>query len=338
MSYLKKRRQSRHNEDFQVQISTLIHMRKVWVYCLCLWVWTSGLYAQSGIEAIDTLKVHEWDIETPHSNPTLALGLAALIPGGGHFYTGHYVRGGFIATIETYLLLELFVNYPLRVDERKELALASLQRAEIFADSLTSNFREGQADRLKDSVFNSLSNARLQNDIVQEAYGLKQSQIAWLVGMHLYSVMDTYGIIHNNNKRTYEKKTATSALWRAAILPGWGQIYNDEYGKAGMLWMSLIGSYVSFNARQETVEYYLERLQTARKEERTFEISELDEKVTFFRKKRNQYLWGPMLFYLYSLADASVDALLSDFDAPVNLTLMPVPMTAGGHLEVTWRF
>lgn len=313
-------------------------MRHLLFICISLFIWSTSIYAQSGIPAIDTLKTHEWDIETDNNNDYLALGLSIVIPGGGQYYTGHYVRGGFITFIQTYLLFEIFQNYDLRVTERKKIALSSLQKAEAFSDSLTQNITSIDASRFGDSVRISLENARQQNDIVQEAYGLRQSQIAWLAGMHLYSFMDTYGIIHNNKYRNHDKRTATSALWRAVILPGWGQIYNDEYGKAGMLWMSLIGSYVSFQARQETVEYYLERLRTARKEQRSFEITEMQEKVTFFRKKRNQYIWGPVLFYLYSIADASVDALLSDFDAPINLTLAPIPNTAGGHLELAWSF
>lgn len=295
-------------------------------------------FAQSGIPAIDTLKNHEWDIATENVNPYYAVGLAATLPGAGHFYTGHYTRGGFVGFIQTYLLFEIFVNYPLRIDERNASAIASIQRAQVYADSLTAYFTQPKFILYEDSLRSELQNSRQQRDIIQEAYGLKRSQIAWTGGMYVYSIMDVYGILQNNQGRDYTQRTATSALWRAAVFPGWGQIYNRQFGKAGMLWMALIGSAVSFDARQNTVEYYLKRLRTARKEQGGQDIEFLQEKVTFFRKKRNQYIWGPFLFYLYSLADASVDALLSDFDAPLNMVLIPIPETAGGQLQVSWCF
>ena len=54
---------------------------------------------KSGIEAIDTLPIYEWDVETSNDNFALAMGLSLVIPGGGHYYTGHYVRAGFITAL-----------------------------------------------------------------------------------------------------------------------------------------------------------------------------------------------------------------------------------------------
>lgn len=47
------------------------------------------------------------------------------------------------------------------------------------------------------------------------------------------------------------------------------------------------------------------------------------ERVTYYRKNRNQYIWASALLYLYSIGDAVVDALLSDFDNPLHLALLP---------------
>ena len=64
---------------------------------------------KTGIVAIDTLTVNEWDIPTSHNSLPLTL-LFAIFPGGGQYYTEHYVRGGFITGIELLLLYEVTAN------------------------------------------------------------------------------------------------------------------------------------------------------------------------------------------------------------------------------------
>ena len=44
------------------------------------------------------------------------------------------------------------------------------------------------------------------------------------------------------------------------------------------------------------------------------------------------------LLYLYSMADAVVDALLSDFDNPVHLALLPNLGTGGAQAVFTFDF
>ena len=61
------------------------------------------------------------------------------------------------------------------------------------------------------------------------------------------------------------------------------------------------------------------------------------ERLTYYRKNRNQYIWGIALIYLYSIGDAAVDALLSDFDNPVHLALLPT-LTGGAQAFMTLDF
>ena len=53
------------------------------------------------------------------------------------------------------------------------------------------------------------------------------------------------------------------------------------------------------------------------------EYERVAERVTYYRKNRNQYIWAIALLYLYSVGDAAVDALLSDFDNPMHLAVLP---------------
>ena len=63
---------------------------------------TPLLRGKTGIEAIDTLPVNEWDIPTKRNSLKYAM-LFSLLPGGGQYYTEHYVRGGFLTGIERFL-------------------------------------------------------------------------------------------------------------------------------------------------------------------------------------------------------------------------------------------
>ncbi len=57
---------------------------------------------KTGIESIDTLTVNEWDVPTTRNSLPLTM-LFSIFPGGGHYYTEHYVRGGFITAFEAFL-------------------------------------------------------------------------------------------------------------------------------------------------------------------------------------------------------------------------------------------
>lgn len=297
---------------------------------------------RSGIPAIDTLPLHEWDEPPPRgNNPWIALPLAALTPGGGHYYTGRYVRGGFLSAIQLYLASEIFINYDLRSDKHREKAESALANIVPLVDSLARASGSSSLTTVwRDSLKQELSDYRYSNDMLMEERGLHQSHIAWMIGLQLYGLMDTWNILRHSAGRSHDLRPLGSTVAWAIFLPGSGQIRNDEWGKAGLLYMSLIGSFVSFNARQDCVSWYLQRLQVARSEGDSDEISYLEEKLSFFRKKRNQYVWAPILFYLYSIADAAVDAILSDFDNSQNFTMQPElnPYEESLGISLAWNF
>lgn len=285
----------------------------------------------------DTLPVHEWDVPTKHNSLPLLLTAGLLFPGGAQYYTGHTVRGGFLTGFELFLLSDVFIG---KVAQNE----ARIKNGSLFRDSVSyytrllldgknlRNFANLEAGRLRN-----IQKLRLENDKKMKQEDLRKSETAWLFGLHLYGLMDGYGIWLHNQGRDESKKTIGSVLWRGALVPGWGQIYNGEWGKAGLLYMTFGASWVSYFSRQKMVDYYLDRLHAAKIENASSaEIDGLQEDLTFYRKKRNQYVWATLLFYLYSLADASVDALLSDFDSPVHLTL--APMNDGISSQVILNF
>lgn len=94
--------------------------------------------------------------------------------------------------------------------------------------------------------------------------------------------------------------------------------------------MGFGGSVIAAISRQNVVDYYNERIGIARSEDAQGYISsealtKLTKERTVFRKRRNQYFWGMVLLYVYSIMDGMVDAALSDFDSPEKFALTPGP-------------
>lgn len=296
---------------------------------------TPLLRGKTGIEAIDTLPVNEWDIPTKRNSLKYAM-LFSLLPGGGQYYTEHYVRGGFLTGIEGLLIYDVFFN---RSYQRDRL----LDRARPFQDSVryfSSRLMNGPRDSV--AVYHAkrldfLERVRAQSDKKMEQEDVRKAEVAWLIGIHLYGMFDTFGIWYNNNYRSTEyRDMKTAVLW--GLLPGGGQIFNRDFGKAGLVYMGILGAIVSVSTSQNMVNYYLDRKHLVEKENpKSDEYDRIQERVTYYRKNRNTYIWGGVLIYLYSIADAAVDALLSDFDSPLHMALLP-NLEGGAQAVMTLDF
>ena len=282
---------------------------------------TPLLRGKTGIEAIDTLPVNEWDIPTKRNSLKYAM-LFSLLPGGGQYYTEHYVRGGFLTGIEGLLIYDVFFNRSYQKDRL-------LDRARPFQDSVlyfSSRLLNGPRDSIQyyhGKRVEFLERVRAQSDKKMEQEDVRKAEVAWLIGIHLYGMFDTFGIWFNNNHRSTEyRDMKTAMLW--ALLPGGGQIFNRDFGKAGLVYMGILGAVASVATSQNMVNYYLDRKHLIERENTSSEeYDRIKERVTYYRKNRNTYIWGGALIYLYSIADAAVDALLSDFDSPLHMALLP---------------
>lgn len=276
----------------------------------------------TGIESIDTLTVNEWDIPTEHNSLPLTM-LFSILPGGGQYYTGHYVRGGFITGIEALLIYEVYINKSWQKDRVYEQAKPFQDSVAMMTEAIMRNPDRDSLPSLYEKRNEYATRVRELSDKKMEQEDLRYAENAWLFGLHLYGMMDAFGIWYNNNYRSVELRDMKTALL-LGLIPGLGQMYNGEFGKAGLLYMGLIGAAASIRTSQNMVEYYLDRKHFLEKENSSSEeLDRVSERVTYYRKNRNQYIWGVALIYLYSLGDAVVDALLSDFDNPMHFALLP---------------
>jgi hypothetical protein len=307
--------------------------------CAIILLFFAFAFAQNntGVAAIDTLPIYDWDIKTERNSLGATIGLSLIFPGGGQFYTEHYVRGGFLFAFEGALFYETFFN---KFRQNREFN----KNLDIFKDSVS--LYQNLLALYKDSSDTSSWKMRekMHKRILSKERSKKRasrdlwtSEFAWLAGLHVYGLFDAYGIWKNNQEHSTETHSALSALWRAILIPGWGQLYNHEYGKAGLLYMGLFGSAVSYWSRQEMVKFHLENLRQARADGDLQTIEAANEDVLFFRKKINQYIWAISLFYIYSLADAAVDAMLHNFDSPAFFVMRPT-FNMGLNVEAGFYF
>ncbi|HID94676.1 MAG TPA: hypothetical protein EYP53_01275 [Candidatus Latescibacteria bacterium] len=106
------------------------------------------------------------------------------------------------------------------------------------------------------------------------------------------------------------KKSPTGALIRSALLPGWGQLYNGRYLKAGLI----LGA-ESFLATEIVLE------------DRKIRASTSDAKRDLHTRRRNTFAIWLAGTILYSMIDAYVDAHLFGFEEEMekwaNIRLIP---------------
>lgn len=145
-----------------------------------------------------------------------------------------------------------------------------------------------------------------------------------------------------------EGHTPTGALWRAAVLPGWGQFYNKQYWKIPIVWAGLgaLGYSVVYNwknywlyKRAHRWKISQERVQDGTLEENPFPKDE-DEYLRLkaqnggpipsstLRSRRKAYrrnlelsIIGGLLFYGLTLADAYISAHLLSFEVREDVSL-----------------
>lgn len=108
----------------------------------------------------------------------------------------------------------------------------------------------------------------------------------------------------DTNADSVEVKDPTGAMLRSVFVPGWGQFYNGKWLKGTII----AGAEVGLITNAIVLHQYMKAADT-----------EYDK--DFYWDNRNLSLWWLGATILYSMADAYVDAHLSDFDAGPELSL-----------------
>lgn len=107
------------------------------------------------------------------------------------------------------------------------------------------------------------------------------------------------------------QKSPWGAVGRSAILPGWGQIYNESYWKAPVIW-GVMGWFVYgwIDNNNNYIDYKNLYSQNG-------DALYLDYR-NFYRDQRDEFAIYLLLTYFLNLVDAYVDAHLFDFSVDEN--------------------
>lgn len=277
----------------------------------------------SGIPALDSLPVYDWGLPDKPLSIPLTVGLSTVFPGGGQFYSGHPVRGSFLLGLEAILAGVAIYTYTVDMPYRGRQIARNLDSADAAAARWALNPSDAGARADMDAW---IAQARRNVSLRRQYADLANSQLAWAAGLHFYGMADALEIALRSHDPVRQPRSIRRAFAYGMLFPGGGQLYNERYGKFGMLWMALGAAGVSAWSRQDMVESLNRDLAVARAEAAqglSANVSQLELDRTVYRRKRNQYYWGAALLYVYAVMDGMVDAALSDFDSPNRYALGP---------------
>lgn len=114
-------------------------------------------------------------------------------------------------------------------------------------------------------------------------------------------------------------KSPRAAMLRSALIPGWGQWYNEKRLKAVLVLgaeLALIGNAVYFNQLAVGSDTEYDR--------------------QFYRENRRLYLWWLAAAHILNVLDALVDAHLSGFDTGPDLSGRMAPVSRPVWIGVVW--
>ena len=106
-------------------------------------------------------------------------------------------------------------------------------------------------------------------------------------------------------------KSPWEAVLKSAILPGWGQHYNEQKLKPYIIF-GLEAGFITTAVLEDkwTWENFDKANNSANVDMKNFYL----QRYEYHKNRKNLFIWWSALIYLYNLADAYVDAHLFDFD------------------------
>lgn len=116
-----------------------------------------------------------------------------------------------------------------------------------------------------------------------------------------------------------EGKSTTIAMLASMIAPGTGQIYNESYWKAPVVWGLGYYFYSVYRNQDELYEQYRDLYDTTITIANPSGNKQLRSIRDFHKGQRNIFGWYVAITYLLNIVDAYVDAALFNFEVSPNL-------------------
>lgn len=143
-------------------------------------------------------------------------------------------------------------------------------------------------------------------------------------------------------------KSPAGAMLRSAVIPGWGQFYNESYIKVPIMFGVFAGigyvagwyhnHYSDYKSRYLTSSNLLQQ-NPALNSDAIFMREHQFNRVArdFYRDNRDTYLFYLLLAYMLNIVDAYVDAQLFSFDVDGPLSAQLKPTLLDKSSPISWR-
>lgn len=144
------------------------------------------------------------------------------------------------------------------------------------------------------------------------------------------NVADSTQTIEQNDSTFVMTKSPWGAVARSALIPGWGQFYNESYWKTPVVW-GVLGWFTYLYIENDKLykdygDLYKESVNNGNA------IEFYRTRRNDYRDERDKYALVLGISYFLNLVDSYVDAQLFDFDVTEN------PITRQPELSIKYKF
>jgi hypothetical protein len=162
-------------------------------------------------------------------------------------------------------------------------------------------------------LYSSIHNWTKWNDTGDDKYlGPARTNLAFFLQIYAINILDVIDTYVNNKYQPWQGglhsdlplKSPWGAVARSAMVPGWGQVYNESYIK-GVVSLGIFSTF-AYNVINYSVKY-------------------TDTGESYYKDRRSVHSWYLGLTYVLIMLDAYVDANLFKFDQAMELTYNFIP-------------
>lgn len=262
----------------------------------------------------------------------------SIIPGGGQMYQGDFIHGG--------LFLGFEALFGIVAIDRWQKYHINLDKVDTIQRNYNSLITTPGFDTLEamDTLF-ALEKMHYQASRMKM---LHRNYSAWFAGMYVWNMFDAVGysgFVKGSENPDPRRAAALSAI----PFLGLGQLYNGKAYKAGLVWTMQFGcmtSAINFQRlMNESEERQSSLLTSAYMASDSVPISYEGTIENHWKnsydsatRSRTMFMWYGVIFYLYGILDAYVDAHLHNFDSKFDIVGAYNPLDEEIGLTVTYDF